>query len=327
MAFFRVKWYICRMAKHRISKVQRRKLIVFLRCVVISFVAWSLFAISSTYEYSQPANISYVNLPESKAFHPLQSDEVRVTLRMPGWEILLSRLKPHTADIQVDLSGLRNRNFIVFSNQVGFIDNQFPEKKEVVSVSPDTLFFDFSKQTQRKVPIKPVYGLSFRTQYGVVGDVRINPEYVTVTGPLEDVAEIEFIETDSIKGSDLSNDVRTVSYLSRKNRNNITLYPTFAEILIPVGEMTEKVVELPIKVENGERFTSVRTLPNRVKVTILVSLDDYNKWTARDFEAVVDISTWVEHGVRNLPVILTKVPPYSKVLSIDPQNVDFFVRK
>lgn len=315
------------MPKRRISKTQRRKITIFLRCIVISFVAWSLFAISSSYVYHQAANISYVNLPEGKAFHSLQSDIVTVRLRMTGWEVMMKRLKPDTTNIRVDLNGLRTRNFIVFSNQVGFINRQFPANKQVVSVSPDTLYFDFSQQTQKRVPVKPLYALTFKRQYGVVGEIRTNPQYVTVTGPIEDVEEIEYIETDSIKGAQVNADVRTISYLNKENRTNISIYPTFAEVIIPVGEMTERVIELPIKVENGEQFTSVRTLPSRVRLTLLLPLADYNTWTARDFEAVVDLRAWVDHKVTSLPIELTKVPPYCKVLRIEPQNVDFFVRK
>lgn len=315
------------MPKRKISKTQRRKITIFLRCIIISFVAWSLFAISSSYVYYQAANISYVNLPEGRAFHPLQSDMVSIRLRMTGWEVFMKRLKPDTTNIRVDLNGLRNRNFIVLSSQVGFINRQFPANKQVVALSPDTLYFDFSQQTQKRVPVKPLYGLEFKKQYGVVGEVRTSPQYVTVTGPIEDVEGIEYIETDSIKGQQVNTDVRTIAYLNKNNRTNISIYPTFAELLIPVGEMTERVIELPIKIENGEQFTSVRTLPSRVKLTLLLPLINYNTWTARDFEAMVDVGDWVEHNVTSLPVQLTKIPPYCKVLSIEPQNVDFFVRK
>lgn len=315
------------MAVRRISKVQRRKLSIFLRCIIISFLAWTLFAISSDYIYSKKASMSYVNLPESKAFHPLQSDTVTVKLKMTGWKVLMERLKPDTAKIQVDLSGLKNRNFIVFGNQIGFINRQFRQEEQVVGVSPDTLYFDFSKQTQRKIPVKAVHALTFQKQYSIVGETKTSPEYVTITGPLEDVASIEYLETDTIKGKDVNTDVRTVAYLNRQQRTNITIYPTFAEVTIPVGEMTEKVIELPIKVENGKQYTSVRVLPSKVKATVLVAVKDYNKWTSRDFEAVVDLDAWKEHKVESLPVIMTKVPDFCQVLSVEPQNVDFFVRK
>ncbi|WP_185214225.1 YbbR-like domain-containing protein [Sphingobacterium mizutaii] len=315
------------MALRRINKVQRRKLSIFLRCIIISFLAWTLFAISSDYTFTKKASMSYVNLPENKAFHPLQSDTVTVKIKMSGWKVFMERLHPDTAKIQVDLSGLKSRNFIVFGNQIGFINRQFPTDKQVIAVSPDTLYFDFSKQTQRKVPVKAVESLTFQRQYGVIGETRTNPEYVTITGPLEDVASIEYLETDTIKGKDVNTDVRTVAYLNKQQRTNITIYPTFAEVIVPVGEITEKVIELPIKVENSKGYTSVRVLPSKVRATILLAVKDYNKYTSRDFEAVVDLDAWKDHKVSSLPVIITKMPDYVKVLSVEPQNVDFFVRR
>lgn len=315
------------MAQPRRAKVRQRKIAIFLRCIVISFLAWLLIAISSEQTYIIKAGISYVNIPEQKAFHPLQSDTVSVHMKMSGWKIFLKKLYPDTPQVQVDLSGLRTRSFIVFTNQLGYINRQFPTDNQVVSVSPDTLFFDFSKQTQRKVPVKPVYSLQFKKQYGIIGDTRVNPEYVTVTGPLEDVANIDFLETDTIRGTSVGADVRTIAYLNKHQKNNITIYPTFSEVTVPIGEITEKIIEIPLRVENGERYTSVRTIPSKVKVTFLVSLKDYNKWTARDFEAIVDMESWEKNQVKTLPVLLTKIPPYCELISIEPQNIDFFVRK
>src|SRR5690606_1858967 len=212
----------------RINKAQQRKLSIFIRCVIISFLAWTLFAISSDYFYIKKANVTYVNLPENKAFHPLQSDTVSLKVKMTGWKVFLERLNFDTATIQVDLSSLKSRNFIVFGSQIGFVNRQFPSDKQVISVSPDTLYFDFSKQTQRKIPVKAVQNLTFQKQYGIIGETRTIPEYVTITGPLEDVASIEYLETDSIKGVDVNTDVRTVAYLNNQQKTNITIYPTFS---------------------------------------------------------------------------------------------------
>ncbi|MBE8712446.1 YbbR-like domain-containing protein [Sphingobacterium hungaricum] len=315
------------MAQRRISKNQRRKIGVFLRCVLISFIAWLLFAISSDYKYRIKAGISYVNIPEKRAFHPLQSDTVDVEVTMSGWKVFLANLHKDTSTIQVDLSGLANRNFVVMSNQIGFINKQFPADKKVIKVHPDTLFFDFSKQTQRKIPVRVLTHIDFKKQYGIIGETKSNPAYVTVTGPMEDVASIEYLETDSIKGSAIHSDIRTIAYLNRNQKNNITIYPTFTEITIPVGELTEKILEIPLRVENASKYTSVRTLPSKVKVAILVSIKDYNTWTARDFEAVVDMNSWEENHVKSLPVLITRSPEFVKVISVDPANVDFLVRK
>lgn len=315
------------MKQKRLNKLQRRKINIFIKCLLISFVAWMLIAASNKYVFTIKAGIEFVNIPENRAFHSLQSDTVSVRIKMSGWDVLLSRLNPDTANIQVDLGGLKTRNYIIFANQIGFLNKQFPSNKQVISVSPDTLYFDFSKQTQRKVPVRVPTSLSFKKQYGIIGDTRTNPSYITITGPLEDVANIEFLETDSITGKNIHTDIRTIANINKKQRTNITIYPTFTEVTIPVGEVTEKIIELPIKIENSEKYRSVRIIPSKVVLTVLVSLKDYAKFSARDFEAVVDLSNWEANNMSSLPIIITRIPDFVSVVKLEPQNVDFFVRK
>ena len=315
------------MKQRRLGKTQRRKISIFVRCIIISFLAWLLIAVSNSYTFTLKAGIEYVNIPEKRAFHPLQSDTVNVKVKMSGWNVLLSKLNPDTSSIQVDLNSLSTRNFIVFTNQIGFINRQFPVEKQVIGISPDTLYFDFSKQDQRKVPIKVPMNVTFKKQYGIIGETKTNPAFVTVTGPLEDLENIEFLETDTVSGTLVHTDIRTVTNINRRHRTNITIYPNITEVNIPVGELTEKIIEVPIKIEHRNKYSSVRTIPSKVTLTTLVSLKDFAKWTASDFEAVVDIQNWEDHQIKSLPVVITKSPDFVKIVKIEPQNVDFFVRK
>ncbi|MFC7526712.1 hypothetical protein ACFQRK_22330 [Parapedobacter sp. GCM10030251] len=273
------------------------------------------------------SGVQYVNIPDNRAFHPLQSDTVNVQLEATGWQLLFSTLRSVRPTIQVDLSGLQSRNWIVLSNQIGFINRQFPENQRVMSVTPDTLYFDFSKQTERKVPVKALYNLQFSKQYDVIDKLRISPEYVTITGPLEDVVQIERWETDTIRYTNVNSNVHTVVDLKQNQRANINVYPTSVEVDIPVGEVTEKILEVPLKAENAKQFSSVKLLPGKVKLTVIVSLRDFTKVTANTFEAVVNMDDWIENDVRSLPVIITQMPDFCKLVKIEPQNVDFFVRK
>ncbi len=310
-----------------LNKTQRRKLSIFVKCVIFSFLAWALFAVSSNYVYTVKAGMQYVNAPDNRAFHPLQSDTVNVQLEANGWQLLFSSFQSTAEEIQVDLSGLRNRNWVVFANQLGFINRQFPANKQVISVSPDTLYFDFSKQTERKVPVKALHRLLFRKQYDIIDELKISPEFVTITGPLDDVVQIDQWETDTIRASNVNGDLRTAVQLKHNQRANISVYPTSVEVEIPVGEVTEKLLEVPLRVENGQQFSSVKLLPGKVRLTVMVSLRDFAKVTEGAFEAVVNMDDWVDNDVKNLPVIITKKPDYCKLVKVEPQNVDFFVRK
>src|SRR5690606_36799607 len=138
---------------------------------------------------------------------------VSVRLEANGCQLLFSTFQSATETIQVDLSGLRSRNRVVFASQLGFIKRQFPANKQVNSVSPDTLYFDFSKQTERKVPVRALHRLQFQKQYDIIDKLRISPEYVTITGPLDDVVQIEQWETDTIRAASVSGDLYTAVQL------------------------------------------------------------------------------------------------------------------
>lgn len=315
------------MALLNLTKIQKQKVRIFAICIGISIFSWGLFAMSSKYFYRVPAAVSYVNAPDNKAFHPLQSDTVELQLEGSGWQVLFSRLKLGSQDINVDLSPLKTRDWIVLSSQMGFINRQFASDQRVVAVSPDTLYFDFSKQAVKKVPVKLVSELVFQKQFDVIDSIVINPAYVTVTGPLEDLVRIEEWDTDTLRRKGLKSDLVSRVYLQQKGKTNINVYPTMVEVKVPVGEVTEKVLEIPIRIENAERYSSVRLIPSKVKVTVLVALKNYPNITENSFEAIINLENWKKNKVKTLPVILTQYPNFCKVVKVTPQNVDFIIKK
>lgn len=294
--------------------------------IVISFFAWCVFALSSKYFYELPTPIQYVNAPENKAFHPLQSDTVTLKVEGTGWQIFFSKLRLQPQPFKVDLSGLKNRNWVMFSTQLNYLNRQVPGNQTIISVSPDTLYFDFSKQTVKKIPVALVSDLSFRKQYNVIDEIKIKPPSITVTGPDEDLASITHWETEPLIRKDVHENLVVRLPLNNNSQGNLNIYPSSVEVTIPVGETTEKVLDIPIKIENSPRGLTTTLLPGTAKVTVSVPLKHYSEVNSRNIEAkvVLDPSSFTQ---TTLPVIIENIPEYCVVLKIEPQNVDYLISK
>lgn len=314
------------MAIFQINRKQQQKLRIFLISLLISFIAWSVFALSTNYYYYVSAPVQYINAPENRAFHPLQSDTVALQIEGTGWQILFSKLRLNPQSVRVDLSGLKNRSWVMFSTQLGFINRQFPGIQRVVKVSPDTLYFDFSKQAVKKVPVHLLYDLSFKNQYSIIDSIELQPSSVTVTGPLEDLESIERWDTDLLTRKDVESTVNARLGLAKKMRGNLNVHPNSVEVRIPVGETTEKVIEVPIQVENSRRGMSTTLLPSTVRLTVNVPLRYYADITRDSFTAVVDLES-TTYKSKSLPVILKETPEFCTVLKIEPQNIYYFLRR
>ncbi|MEJ7780253.1 MAG: YbbR-like domain-containing protein [Daejeonella sp.] len=311
----------------KFSQSERRRLSLFFICLALALGAWLFFALSNSYIYQARTLVRFVNFPQNKAFHSLQSDTVKLQIEGTGWQLLFSRLRISPRSIDIDLKDLNKQTFINLSDQLGYINRQFSSTQKIVYIMPDTLYFDFSSRAIKKVPLKLLSNIKFIKQYGVSDSVQLTPAYVTITGPKEDLEKIKFWKTDSLSLKDVARNISSKISLQRPVKANVNIYPATAEVKIPVDEFTEKSIEIPIKVLNNRGFHDVKLLPEKVKITFMTALGNYSKIDRDYFEATVDLENWSEKSYKQLPVKLTRFPNYCRLVRLEPQNVDFIISK
>ncbi|MGV3687204.1 MAG: YbbR-like domain-containing protein [Daejeonella sp.] len=311
----------------KFSQAERRRISIFFMCLAFALGAWLFFALSNSYVYQTDTVVRFVNFPENKAFHSLQSDTVKLQIEGTGWQLLFSRLRIRPQSVDIDLRELNKRTFVNLSDQLGYINQQFSSTQKIVYIQPDTLYFDFSSRAVKRVPLQLVSDIQFAKQYAVSDSIQINPSYVTVTGPKADLAGIKVWKTDSLKAKNVSSDISSRVSLKHPSLANINIYPSVAEVKVPVDEFTEKTVEVPVKVINNRGYYDVRLLPGRVRITFMTALNNYSRIDRDFFEATVDLDNWSDRSYTQLPVKLTRFPQFCKLISIEPQTVDFIIQK
>ncbi|HEX7367416.1 MAG TPA: YbbR-like domain-containing protein [Pelobium sp.] len=311
----------------KLTAVERRKISIFLTCLFFAVITWLFFSLSNKYEYEVKTVVNFKNLPVNKAFNPLQSDTVVLTVQGTGWQLLFTRLRIYPRDVRVDLSTLSKRNYVTFTDQMRSINAYYSSEQRIVSVQPDTLYFDFTTRKVKKVAVKLVSKLSFVKQFGQSAPIELKPDSVTISGPLEALQKISRWETDSFSKSNISSTIIDKVSLKTADAPNITIYPPLTEVKIPVEQFTEKQLLVPIKVVNNNRYYNVKLVPDRVKITFMVSLSDFENTNEDDFDAVVDLNVWKNFGAGMLPVKIVKKKPFSRLRWVQPSQVNFMIKK
>lgn len=311
----------------KLSKLERRRLSVFISCLILAIGAWLFFALSNRYVYQVGTLVKYTALPQNKAFNPLQSDTVKLQVEGTGWELVFSKLRIRPQSVTVNLKDLNKRNYVTFSEQLFQINKQFETDQKVVFVQPDTLYFDFSTRSVKKVPVKVVHSIQFQPQFEISGKIKMNPEYVTVSGPFDDLLKVEVWETETLKAENVSQIISANVPLKRPLKANINIYPFMIDIKIPVDEFTEMSVDVPVKIVNNRSFRNVKLLPDKVKITFLSALSNSANINRDLFVATVDMANWSEMAIPQLPVKIGKYPDFCKIISVEPQALDYLIIK
>jgi YbbR domain-containing protein len=125
----------------------------------------------------------------------------------------------------------------------------------------------------------------------------------------------------------VSETVNTRVNLAPAKEGNVSVYPKSIQVTIPVDEFTEKTLLIPVKVINNNNNDDLKIFPQKVKVTFITSLNRYSEIGEDFFEATADIDLWRRHGYKELPVVISKIPEYCRIVRIEPQNVDFIIKK
>jgi YbbR domain-containing protein len=297
---------------------------LFFTCLIISAVIWLFYTLSESYSYVSPTAVHYINPPYNKAFHPLQPDTVNLTVQGTGWQMLFDKMRFKPASIDADIKSLATRNYIVFSDQLSRLNQKTDADHRIIAVDPDTLYFDFSTRSRKRVAVRLIEQLTFKKRFGISSEIILRPAFITITGSAAELKNIQSWPTDSLNLQNIDHSVVAKVNLSQRHGSAVDIFPPAVTASIPVDEFTEKEITIPLKILNaGNR--KVRLLPSKVKVTFLSSLGKFHVDDWEKTGASVNLADWTDSRYTQLPVTLVNVPAFSRVLKIDPQTIDFMV--
>ena len=311
----------------KLTKVERKRFLVLVVCLLCAIGAWLFLALNQKYAYTAKTVLIYKDFPQKKAFKALQTDTVDLQVEGTGWQLLFARLRVNPQSVTVSLEKLNTRNFILFSEQLPQINKQLETSQKIISVKPDTLYFDFSRRTNKRVPLKLKYDFSFVKQYGIASEIQLKPSYVNISGPQEELAKIKEWYTDTLKLVDLQQSASTRVAIKANNMVNVSIYPTSVGVKVPVDEFTEKTIEVPLNLINNRDFYDVRLYPKKVKVTFMVALSRYDEIDEDFIVANVDVDEWKLLHHEQLTVKIARFPDYCKLVNVSPTKINFIIEK
>jgi YbbR domain-containing protein len=315
------------MAIIKLSATERRRVSAFFTCLVLAVCAWIFIVLSNNYNYTVKEALNFKNTPQKRAFHSLQSDTVNATVSGTGWQMLFSKMNNHLKEISVDLRALEDQSYVVLSSQLDQINNKKEIGQQITGFNPDTLYFDFSNRKVKRIPIHLITALKFKRQFSQSEDITIKPAYVIINGPANVIDKLSEWPSDTLYLDSISETANTVLDLQPVKEGNLSIYPKTVQVHLPVDEFTEKTLLIPVKLINNHNYDDVKIFPQKVKITFMVSLNRYAETDEDFFEVTANLDLWSKQGYKVLPVVVSKIPDYCKIVKVEPRNIDFIVRK
>ena len=308
-----------------------KRVAAYLICVAIASVFWFLNALSKTYTVNITAPVSYVNFPDNKTLSSTPPEKFDLKIKAHGFTILRHRLSFFFMPLEFNVNDMTNNRMMESrKSSFAFPTRQFLSElsylmsndMEVLSMSPDTLFFKFDQMTQKRVKVKPILNVNLKKQFQISGETKSVPDSVTVNGPQSAIDTLQFAYTETMRFNNVDQLVQTRAKIS--SLKEIFFEPQAVELSFPVEEYTEAQQLVAVALNGEPDDVTIKLFPAKVKVTFQIGLSRFSEITPEDFKLNVSYSD-IQEGKQRLKINIESAPAYIYSLKISPEELEYLI--
>lgn len=316
------------------QRLLRREVAVFSFFLVLSFIFWFLNALSKEMTGRIDYPVRYFNFPEDRALVNELPDYLSLQVNGPGYSIVQTKLGGSRDHLNIDLDKSsikiqedrdKLRFYILSYSLREQLSDQLRTDFSILSIVPDTLHFEFDLISEKMVPVIPDIDVSAQRQYFVHGDIRCSPDSVKISGPSTIVDTIKAVYTKYYNFNQLNETESKV--LGLKSISKISFSDRRTEVIIPVEQYTEAIIEIPVIGMSIPDSLSIRFFPDKVTLQCIVALSDYNKINDAPIKAVIDFKDHDIMASNRLKPSLDKLPDFASQVRINPQYVEYLIER
>ena len=303
----------------------------YLVCVAIATGFWFLNALSKTYTVEIIAPVEYSNFPRNKTFTGNLPDNFEMTVRAHGFTILRHEFSFLFGPLSFDVNDMTNNRMLdnkrtsfafptrQFLNELSY---QLSNDIEILSMTPDTLFFRFGKMTQKRVKVKPVVNINLKKQFQISGEKTTSPNTVVVNGPQSILDTLQFVYTKPLEFAAVDQVINVKAEISPVKE--LFFDPQSVELIVPVEEYTEAQQSVQVMLTDAPDNLKVKLFPARVKISFLVGLSRFSEIHPEDFKLSVNYAD-IEGGQQRLRINVNSVPAFLYDLKITPEDIEYLI--
>ena len=278
-----------------------REWLLFATSLILAVLIWFLSNLSRT--YSGVLGVPVVAECNLQGHSNLSSNSAMLSARCraEGFRLLREGTRRSRRPVRVvfDRADLRHgtgdRFFVTGNVMNNYLRQIFGDKVDVEDIITDTLYFLFSQENHKRVPVNFTGDFTYRSQYMASGPLKITPDSVTVYGEKARLDLVDHVSTTQI----FPDDVHEVQHgvLRLRKIKGVRLSDEEISYELPVSRYVELRSELPVAARNVPGGHHLDVFPSRATVilhcTFPVGRDPFES-----FDLFID---YADFRVRELP--------------------------
>ena len=291
-------------------------------CIFAATVFWLFNALNKSYttninlpltfDYDQDNYIAVRPLPEF----------VRFNVTGVGWNLFRRSAGLQVPPLVVPLAQPSEVRKIVGSTLPALVTNQ-PEGFAINFVLTDTLHLAIEPKTSKQIKVSvDVPSLLFRNGYGLVSDIRVIPDSITIEGPVKLLNSLPSTFDIKLPNRNIDDDFSEHIEVKFLNDELIKRDPPTVVVSFEVDNFVEVADSVPLQIVNPPRNAWPVIGRKELACVIAIPESSQDTFSPDSLKAVVDLKNITKGEYKIFPTVVG-LPPYSRVIKLDSISIKF----
>jgi hypothetical protein len=311
-------------------KTSRKIPKTFIGFLIASFFIWLLITFSKEYSAVISYPVAYKNIQQDKLLQEAPIKQIDIAVKASGFKLLSSKFTNKTIYLESSILQRKSNSkfYLLVKNQFTKIQKQLHSGIELQEILQDTIYLNLGLLTSKKVALKPNLDIKYQIGYDLLGDIKVVPDSIVISGPEDQIKKIAYLNLQKIKLNNLKeNFSQNTNIIQPSKYKNLKFTTLKAIVSGNVERFTEGNLSIPFTIKNLPEGVNLTTLSEKVEVVFVVALSNFAKVSEASFTVECDFEISAKNNLSYLiPKVITQ-PDFIKSFKIVPLKIDFLIQK
>ena len=311
----------------------KKKWKIFLACLLISTILWSLLRFSEKRVDDVELALRYTNMPKGQILVGDPQETISVTIETQGFDLISKSFGLKMSEIEIDLSKAkkfkRGAQIIYYwlpTRHTSQLENAIGSKLKNAQApsKTDSVKLIFSNVVEKALNVVFDYKITQAKDHFVIQEPLISPHKVVVRGAKSVLKTMDTIHTHAIEIPVLEDNLDQ-DYALKMPFGIDSLYTDSVRVFVGVEALKERSFEIPIVIKGAPDSLDFKLFPGEVDVFFTCGSSELTTISPFSFTAEVDFND-IKSAFKKLNVELTKYPSFIKDVKLEPASVEYIVK-
>lgn len=301
----------------------KSKIISIVFITFFSIVLWVFVSFSGEFFTTLKFPVKVTGIPEGKSLSNQSAKEITLNLKGQGWQ-LAQLTFGRNPDFIVKANSSSGKQSLSLRNEID-ANAWISSSLQVLEIEPDRIDLNVEPNTSKTVYIEPQIDMTFKSNYGLVSDIKLSPDSVKISGPESIIAKTEKVYTES-KSFDGTDKIITETVALQKI-NFVTLSIENTNIEFDVQKIVDKTFEnILVDIKNLPPSRQLLLFPAKINVVLRGGINILGKLNNDDIKAYVNYNQALYDTLGAIEPHI-EFPEFTTVIDKKPRKLEYIIKQ